>query len=222
MTQLPLEERTRIRRKSDRQVLDVDALHAVLDDALVAHVALVRDGLPVVLPVAVARDGDDLLLHGSTGAGLFRAAASPEGLAVSVAVTHLDGLVLARSVADTSMNYRSAVVHGVAHLVPVPERERALRVLTEHLAPGRWDEVRAPTRQELAATAVLRLPLALASVKVRAHGPSEDAGEDADVWAGVLPLALAAGTPRASALTRPGTAVPGSARRTAGRLRPAP
>ncbi|GAB7193631.1 pyridoxamine 5'-phosphate oxidase family protein [Kineococcus sp. NUM-3379] len=212
METLPLDERTRIRRKAERQVLDIAALHAVLDGALVASVGLVRDGEPLVLPMAVARDGGTLLLHGSSGAGLFRDAATAQGLPVSVCVTHLDGLVFARSAFATSMNYRSAVVSGLARVVPPGEREAALRVLSEHAVPGRWDEVRPPTHRELAATEVLRVPLDRASVKVRAHGPSEDPGdgEDHAVWAGVLPLAVTAGVPRPSPLTPPGTPVPAS------------
>ena len=214
MTSLPATERTRIRRRPERQVLDRNVLHAILDEARVAHVGVVRDGLPVVLPLACARNGEDLLLHGSTGAGLFAAAGTPAGLPVAVCVTHLDGLVLARSTFSTSMNYRSAVVHGTATPVPDGELEAALHALSEHLVPGRWDEVRPLTRRELAATRVLRVPLAEASVKVRAHGASEDPddGEDHAVWAGVLPLAVRAGPPQPSPLTPPGTPVPASVR----------
>ena len=185
----------RVRRLPERQVQDRSALHALLDEALVAHVGLVRDGVPVVLPVGCARDGDSLLLHGSTGGGLFRDAAA--GAQLAVTVTLLDGLVFARSLFDSSMNYRSAMIVGAATRVPEAEVPEALRVLSEHLMPGRWAEVREGTRREWAATMVLRLDLARASVKVRAHQASvePDDGEDRSVWAGVLPLALAAGAP---------------------------
>jgi nitroimidazol reductase NimA-like FMN-containing flavoprotein (pyridoxamine 5'-phosphate oxidase superfamily) len=194
---LPIDEQTRIRRLPERQRTEREELHAILDAGLVAHVAFVRDGRPVVIPFLYARDGDTLLLHGSTGGGLFL---SPEGIDVSVGVTHVDGLVFARSVFDSSANYRSVVVHGRAVAVPADEKEAALLVVSEHLMPGRWDEVRPSTRKELAATSILRIGLDRASVKVRAYGASEepDDGEDRAVWAGVLPLALVAGVPEPS------------------------
>ncbi len=214
-SELPLTGTTRVRRKPERQVLDRDALYAVLDEALVAHVGFVRDGRPVVLPLGLARDGDDLLVHGSTGGGLFVEAATPGGLPVSVCVTLLDGLVYARSAFNSSMNYRSAVIHGVATAVPAEEKLAALRVVSDHLLPGRWAELRPLTRQELASTAVLRVPLAQASLKVRASGPAEepDDGENHGIWAGVLPFALEPGTPQRSPLTPPGAPLPVSVRR---------
>ncbi len=156
-----------------------------MDTALVAHVAYVRDGAPVVLPFACARDGDWLLLHGSTGAGLLRACAA--GQPISAAITHLDGLVVARSTFDNSMNYRSAVVFGVPEVLAGAEQERALDILVDHLLPGRSAEVRRSSRKELAATSVLRVRLDQVSVKVRTGGPSvaPDDGEDRTVWAGV-------------------------------------
>lgn len=191
---LPVSSLTRIRRQAHRQVIDRVALHAILDDALIAHVGAVVDGHPVVLPMACARDGDSLLLHGSTGAGQLRACQGPQG--VSVCVTHLDGLVVARSVFDNSMNYRSAVIFGVPQPLEGGAKVAALERLTDHLLPGRRREVRPSTPKELAATLVLRLSLAEASVKVRC-GPATDPddGEDPGVWAGVLPLRLCAGAP---------------------------
>lgn len=185
---LPVTERTRVRRLRERQVRDREALYEILDGGLVAHVALCADGGPVLLPVAYARDADRLLLHGSTGAGLLRAAA--DGAAIAVAVTHLDGLVFARSIFDSSMNYRSAVIFGTAQALDGDERVDALRVLSGHLMPGRWDEVRPPTTRELAATLVLALPLDEVSVKVRTGGPSAEEAADPNVWAGVLPLGV--------------------------------
>ncbi|MBH0119069.1 pyridoxamine 5'-phosphate oxidase family protein [Rhodococcus sp. CX] len=207
-----MSERTRITRKPDRGTDDRTVLHRLLDDARVAHVGFVRHGYPVVLPMAFGRDGNRLFLHGSTGAGAFLAARS--GLEVSVAVTHLDSLVFARSTFDSSMNYRSAVVFGVATPVPGDEKEVALRAVTEHLMPGRWDEVRPPTVKELAATTVLELPLDEVSVKVRAAGPGESAddGEDHSVWAGVVPLRTVAGVPERSPLTDSAVPLPGSVR----------
>lgn len=207
-----MSERTRITRKPDRGTDARAALNSLLDDVRVAHVAFVRHGYPVVLPMAFGRDGIRLYLHGSTGAGAFLAARG--GLEVSVAVTHLDGLVFARSTFDSSMNYRSAVVFGHATPVPDNRKEAALRAVTEHLMPGRWDEVRPPSAKELAATTVLELPLDEVSVKVRATGPGEapDGGEDHTAWAGVVPLRTVAGTPERSALTDSAVPLPGSVR----------
>ena len=191
---LPLTDRTRLTRLRSLQSRDRRVLHEVLDAALVAHVAGVVDGAPVVLPVAHARDGDRLLLHGSTGGGLLRRAAAAAPL--SVAVTVLDGLVLARSLYDSSMNYRSAVVFGRATALPAADTAAALRLLSERLLPGRWDEVRPPTARELAATLVLALPLDEVSVKVSEGPPSDSDDPPPDVagtWAGVLPVRLVAG-----------------------------
>jgi uncharacterized protein len=192
---LPITERTRVHRLRDRQVRNRAMLDEILDTGLVAHVALCFDGEPVVLPVAYARDGDRLLLHGSSGAGLLRAAAG--GGPIAVAVTHVDGLVYANSMFDSSMNYRSAVVFGTAKVLDGDERLDALRALSEHLMPGRWDEVRTPTNRELAATLVLALPLDEVSVKVRTGGPSEAVDDNAG-WAGVLPLGVHTGEPVAA------------------------
>jgi nitroimidazol reductase NimA-like FMN-containing flavoprotein (pyridoxamine 5'-phosphate oxidase superfamily) len=190
---------TQITRLPERQRRDREALHDVLDCALVAHVGLVRDGVPVVLPLLHARDGNRLLLHGSTGGGLLRAAAAGEP--VSVAVTVVDGLVVADSLFESSANYRSAVVFGRCRVVPPEGRLEALRALSEHLLPGRWDEVRLPTPKELAATIVLELALDEASVKVRTGPPSPaDATaapppDGVPLWWGVVPLAQAPGEP---------------------------
>lgn len=218
---LPVTDRTRITRMPERQRTDRAELYGILDAALVAHVAIVRDSLPLVLPMGFGRGGDALYLHGSTGSGIFRAMAS--GTPISVTVTHLDGLVYARSLFDSSMNYRSAVVFATPTVVADADKEEALHAVSEHLMPGRWNEVRPMTKRELAATLVLRLPLDEASVKVRAHGASEDPddGEDRSVWAGVLPLHLAALAPMASALTPAGTRVSAAASASANRgIRP--
>lgn len=187
-------ERTAVRRLPELQVDDPAALHAILDEAHHASVGIQVDGQPFVLPMACARDGAHLLLHGSTGSRLMRALAS--GTPVCVSVTHLDGLVYARSAFESSMNYRSATVLGVAEQVPDTDKLRALEVLTEHLLPGRWAELRAPLAKELAATLILRVPLAEWSVKV-SDGFSDDPPEDLaqPVWAGVVPLRIVAGDP---------------------------
>jgi uncharacterized protein len=213
---LPVTERTRVRRLRERQVRDREVLYEILDSGLVAHVALCVDGGPVLLPVAYARDGDRLLLHGSTGAGLLRAAAG--GAPIAVAVTHLDGLVFARSIFESSMNYRSAVVFGTAKVLEGDERVDALRALSGHLMPGRWDEVRPPTTRELAATLVLALPLDEVSVKVRTGGPSADDASDPNVWAGVLPLGVRTHDAVAADDVPPGASPPDSLRAARRRL----
>jgi hypothetical protein len=189
--------RTRIRRLPEKAVTDRAALDAVLDAALVAHVGIVEDDQPYVLPMACARDEDRLLLHGSTGSRLLRLLTA--GAPCCATVTLLDGLVFARSAFESSMHYRSAMVLGVARQLDGDDALAALRILTEHLLPGRWDTLRAPTRKELAATAVLALPLDEWSVKV-SDGPPDDPAADLDagVWAGVLPLRTVTGEPVAA------------------------
>lgn len=171
---------------------DVAALHRILDAAKVAHVAFVADGGPVNIPVAAARDGDRLLLHGSTGSRLFRTLAA--GAEVCVTVTLLDGLVLARSAFQSSMHYRSAMIFGVP--VEVTDKVPALHAMSEAWMPGRWDTLRPPTSKELAATMVLSLALDEWSVKISAADP-DDPPEDLDqpVWAGVLPITTSYGEP---------------------------
>src|SRR5690242_6296000 len=156
-------ERTRIRRLRERGMTDRAELYAVLDAGLICHLGVIVKGSPVVLPTGYGRDGDTLYLHGSSANAALLAAA---GQQICVTVTHLDGLVCARSVFHHSMNYRSAVVFGTATFVrDEGERWQALRIITDHLIPGRWAAARQPTRKEMAATAVLSVPLTEASVK---------------------------------------------------------
>jgi nitroimidazol reductase NimA-like FMN-containing flavoprotein (pyridoxamine 5'-phosphate oxidase superfamily) len=183
--------RTMPSRSRERVGYDRAAVHAVLDEALICHLGVVADGEPLVLPTIHARVGDTLYVHGSTGAGVVRLAEAAGGqLAACVTVTLLDGLVLARSQFEHSMNYRSVVVRGRAELVDDPaERDVALRAIVEHVAAGRSSQSRPGNRKELAATAVLRLPLAEVSLKERS-GPPEDDPQDLSgpFWAGVLDL----------------------------------
>jgi len=218
MTDLPLTAQTRVRREAHHQVTDRAALYDVIDGALYATIAIVRDDRPVALPIGIGRDGDDLLLHGSTGSDFFRRIAA--GTPVCVTVTHLLGLKYARSLFDSSMRYRSAVVFGVASVVPADEKEAALLTLSEHLMPERSLEVRPMTGRELAATMVLRVPLAEASVKDNAGSmvETDDDGEDRGVWAGTLPLRVVTGDPVTSAQTVAGTPVPASVHRAAARV----
>lgn len=203
-----MSDRTRVRRLPDKQVRDRAVLDAVLDAGLVAHV-VVRDpgGQPYVVPVAYARDGDRVLFHGSRASRLFRALAAGEPTCLTV--TLLDGLVLARSVFESSMHYRSAMVLGVATPLGGVEKVAALERLTHHLMPGRWAEARQPSGKELAATLALALPLDEWSVKV-SDGPPADACDDIalPVWAGTLPLQESYGEPAAAPDLRDGLDVP--------------
>jgi len=196
-------------RKPDRFRTDRTDLYAVLDAGMICHFGLVRDGAPVVLPTGYGRIGDTLYLHGSTGAGWLR---SIDGAPVCVSVTHLDGIVYARSLMNHSMNYRSAVVHADARLVTDPdERWDALRAITEQLAPGSWDHARRPTAKELAATGVFAVDLTEAAVKIRT-GPPGDDEEDVAAggrWAGVLPVRTVFGAADPAPDLPAGTATPG-------------
>lgn len=188
-------ERTRLRRLPEKATTDRAALDAVLDAARVAHVAFVHDGSPVNIPTACARDGDQLLLHGSSGSRMMRELAS--GVPICVTVTLLDGMVLARSAFESSMHYRSAMIFGAATTVTGEAKLTALRTMSEAWMPGRWDSLRPARAKELAATLVLALPLTEWSVKLSAGDP-DDPPEDLDepVWAGVLPIVTSYGEPR--------------------------
>jgi nitroimidazol reductase NimA-like FMN-containing flavoprotein (pyridoxamine 5'-phosphate oxidase superfamily) len=185
--------RTQVRRLPDKQVADVAVLHSILDAALVAHVAVPQEHRLAVIPVGVARDGDRLLVHGSTGSQAFRTLAA--GVPTCATITLLDGIVVARSQFESSMHYRSAMIYGSFTPVPVEERAAALAVLAEHLLPG-LTGARPASAKELAATSVLALPLTEWSVKVSAADP-DDLEDDLDreVWAGVVPLRHTWGTP---------------------------
>jgi uncharacterized protein len=212
MPELSSTPRTALRRHRERGRTDRDDLYAVLDAGLICHLGVIANGVPRVLPTGYGRDGDTLYLHGSSANSTFMAGAGQD---VCVTVTHLDGLVCARSVFSHSMNYRSAMIYGVARLLTErDERVEALRVITEHLTPGQWSYARQPTAKELAATSALALPLAESSVKIRAGGPSDEP-EDyaADIWAGVVPVTVSFGEPEPDAELRPGIATPGHIRR---------
>ena len=206
-TPLSSTPRTTLRRHRERGMTDRADLYAVLDAGLICHLGVISGGVPMVLPTAFGRDGDTLYVHGSSANGAFGAA---DGQQVCVTVTHLDGLVCARSVFTHSVNYRSAIVFGTATMVrDEDERWQALRTITDHLIPGRWAAARQPTRKEMAATAVLSVPLTEASVKIRTGGP-KDEPEDLglDVWAGVLPVALTFGEPQPDQLLREDVTMP--------------
>ncbi len=209
MTTYSATERTTPTRSAHRMAYDAETVHAILDEALVCHLGYVVEDRPVVLPQLHVRIGSTLYLHGSTGARALRRAREG-GLPVSVTVTLVDGLVLARSHFHHSVNYRSVVAHGTATVVDdEADKRAALAALVEHIARGRASGSRAPDRRELAATAVLALPLVEVAAKVRT-GPPVDDDEDLALghWAGVLPIVTVPGTPVPAPELEPGAAVP--------------
>lgn len=188
-------ERTRVRRLPERGAYDRAVVHAILDAGFICHLGFAVEGQPYVIPTGYARAGDQIYIHGSSASRMIRTLS--QGVEVCLTVTHVDGFVLARSAFHHSVNYRSAVVLGRARLVTDPvEKMQALRAFTDHVATGRFDEVRMPSDQELKGTAVLALGLEEASAKVRT-GPPKDDEEDLalSVWAGVVPIVTSLGVP---------------------------
>ncbi len=205
-------ERSTPTRYRDRASYDRELVHSILDAGYVCHLGFLRDGAPVVLPTLYGRIGERLYVHGSTGSRPLRSAGREDGpgMPVCVTVTHLDGLVLARSAFHHSLNYRSVVVHGTAR--PVTEEDElraALDALVDQVVPGRAADSRPPTAKELAATAVLRIDLTEVSAKVRAAGPGDDEEDLAlPYWSGVVPVTTAYGTPVPADDLAPGIPVP--------------
>ncbi|TIC80051.1 pyridoxamine 5'-phosphate oxidase family protein [Nocardioides sp. GY 10127] len=191
---------TDVHRYSELQRFETQDLYDVLDAGIVAHVGYVRGDHAVMIPMNYARDGHSILVHGSTGAGFAKALRG--GVPLSVTVTLVDGLVFEPSLYDSTVNYRSVMAFGDAEVVPPEEKEEALRLLCEHLMPGRWAETPRPTRKQLAGTEVLRLPLDRSSVKVRTGGPGCDPVEG--TWTGHLPIRSVLGDP----VTQPGVTEP--------------
>jgi hypothetical protein len=201
--------RTRVVREPDRGVYDRQTVYNILDEGFICHVGFNVDGQPFVIPTSYGRAGDNLYIHGSAASRMLRSLDG--GIPVCVTVTLLDGLVLARSIFNHSMNYRSVVILGTATAVQDPtEKLEALRSLSEHILPGRWEDSRHPNERELKATTALRLPITEFSAKVR-QGPPIDDEEDYAfrTWAGVIPLQMIARAPAADArcpseITAPG------------------
>ena len=191
----PVTDRTRLVREANRAVYDRDAIYEILDEAFVCHVGFVAAGEPLVIPTMFARVGDNLYFHGSAASRMLRGLSC--GTPVCITVTLIDGMVLARSVFNHSMNYRSVVALGHAALIDDPvEKLHALQAFTEKLLPGRWDDARQPNEKELKATSILKLPLTEVSAKIRAGGVEDDADDYGfRVWAGIIPLRLAADAP---------------------------
>jgi uncharacterized protein len=204
--------RTRVVREAHRGVYDRETAYRILDEGFLCHVGFVGNGQPFVIPTSYGRHGHNLYIHGSAASRMLRH--MKEGVPVCITVTLLDGLVLARSVFNHSMNYRSVVVLGKATLVDDPrEKLEALRLLSEHIIPGRWADARQPNERELKQTSVLRVPIEEFSSKVRT-GPAIDDEEDYPfpVWAGVVPLEMKAGTPIDDEKLLPGQTRPEYAR----------
>lgn len=186
--------RNQVKRIPKRGHYDRATIYAILDDACVGHVGFAMDGQPFVIPTIYGRDGDTIYLHGATTSRML--VALEQGVPVCVTVTHIDGLVLARSAFHHSMNYRSAVLFGTARLVAGDEKLKALEVISEQILPGRWDEVRGPNAKEMKATAVLAMEIDQASAKVRTGPPGDDKEDyDLPIWAGVLPIKQVYGDP---------------------------
>lgn len=197
-----------VKRLPDRGKYDRESVYSIIDEALICHVAFVQDGRPFIIPTLHAREGDAILLHGATTSRLMQHVAA--GNEVAISMTLVDGLVLARSVSHHSANYRSAVVFGRGELVPDEGKMAALALLTERLLPGRWDDARQPNENELKATAVVRVPISLASAKVRTGPPGDDDEDLAlPVWAGVIPTRTAFMTPEPAPNLAADTPVPG-------------
>lgn len=198
---------TQIRRLPERAVGDRAGIYAILDDGFVCHAAYLREGLPVVIPTLYARDGDRLLLHGSNSSGLVRAVRNDSPL--SIGVTHIDGIVVARSGFHSSANYRSVVVHGPGRLLTGDDHERALDVIVDWLIPGRVTDIRKPTPSELKQTSVIAVDLGEVSAKVRTGDPKDDPDDlDSDAWAGVIPISAVFGEPIPAGDLAPGIVVP--------------
>jgi uncharacterized protein len=196
--------RTQVKRLPKRASYDKAQVYSILDEGRVCHVGFAVDGQPYVIPTGYARVDDGLYLHGSAASRMLRAL--DEGVPVCVTVTLVDGLVLARSAFHHSVNYRSVVVLGRARLVVDPdEKIQALRSFTNHLVPGRWEEVRPPNEQELKATSVLALPLSEVSAKIRTGQPLDDEEDySLPIWAGVVPVHTEWGEPISDARLMPG------------------
>jgi nitroimidazol reductase NimA-like FMN-containing flavoprotein (pyridoxamine 5'-phosphate oxidase superfamily) len=198
---------TRIRRLPEKAVSDIETIYQILDEGFVCHVAYLEPGRPVVIPTLYARRDDTMILHGSTGSGITRAVR--RGSPLSIAVTHVDGLVVARSGFNSSATYRCVVVHGYGRILQGQEHVDALDRTVEALIPGRLPELRRPTESEIRQTATIEVPLEEISAKV-SSGPPDDDEEDhaSDVWAGIVPLAMVAGPPVPDPTLREGINLP--------------
>jgi nitroimidazol reductase NimA-like FMN-containing flavoprotein (pyridoxamine 5'-phosphate oxidase superfamily) len=208
MSEFTPTERTQVKRLPKRGTYDRETVCSILDAGFVCHVGFNAEGQPYVIPTNYGRAGDTLYLHGSPASRMLRTLSG--GVPVCVTVTHVDGLVLARSAFHHSVNYRSVVILGIARLVEDPAAKmEAMRIFTEHVLKGRWNDVRRPSEQELKGTMVLALPLEEVSAKLRTGGPVDDEADYAlPVWAGVLPLETVAQPPQPDARLKSDTPLP--------------
>jgi len=208
MTHFQPTERTQVKRLPKRGRYDEETVFQILDSAFVCHVGFCVDGQPFVIPTNYGRSGNTLYLHGSAASRMLKTLSAE--VPVCVTVTHVDGLVLARSAFHHSVNYRSVVILGTARLVEDShEKMEALRIFTEHVVKGRWEQIRWPNEQEMKATTVLALPLEEVSAKVRTGGPVDDEPDYAlPVWAGVLPLETMPKTPEPDAARKADVPLP--------------
>ena len=207
--QFPVTNLNRIKRVPQRADYEKEGVYAVVDAALICHVGMVNDdGQPIVIPTIHARQGDNILLHGATTSRMLNYIGAGKPLCITI--THLDGLVLARSVFHHSMNYRSAVLYGRGKLLTDPEEKMAaLEIFTEKLIPGRWADARQPNKTETKATHIVSVPIDLASAKVRVGPPGDDEEDYAlDVWAGVLPMRTVFGALEADDRLKDGVSIP--------------
>ena len=199
----PVNSKNKVKRIPKRGFYDKPTIYSILDAAFVCHVGFVVDNQPFVIPTSYGRDGNKIYLHGATTSRMMKAL--KKGIPVCLTVTHIDGLVLARSVFHHSINYRSVVVFGTAHLVPNEEKLAALKVITNHILAGRWEESRQPIAKELKATTILSVEIDQASAKIRAAPPSDDKLDyDLPIWAGVVPLHKTWGQPEPDPLLKEG------------------
>jgi nitroimidazol reductase NimA-like FMN-containing flavoprotein (pyridoxamine 5'-phosphate oxidase superfamily) len=204
----PKTARNKVKRHPERGNYDAETIYPIVDEALICHVGFVQDNQPYVIPTLHARQDDTILLHGAKGSRLLRHIEA--GGEVCISVTLIDGIVLARSVFNHSINYRSAVIFGTGYRIEGDEAQlQALEIFTERLIPGRWQDARPPNAVELKQTTIVAVTIESASAKVRT-GPSRDSDEDLDlpVWAGVLPLRQQSGTPIADPCLNPGIELP--------------
>ena len=208
MKTYPISNRNRVKRISNNSDYSKETVHAIIDEALFCHLGIIHNGKPVVIPTIHARMGDHIVFHGSNASRLLKISNNNE---ICVTITLLDGLVMARSLFNSSMNYRSAVIFGKGEIIKDHnERMAAFKSITDHIAPGRWDDARQPNNSELKQTSVVRMPIDEASAKISV-GPPDDEDEDyaLDYWAGVIPINQTYGEPESDPILQEGITIPG-------------
>ena len=204
-----IDNKNKVKRVPSRGHYDQGTVYTILDAGMVCHVSFVLDSHPFIIPTLYGRSGNTIFIHGAASSRMIRNL--EQGVPVSLAVTHIDGLVLARSAFHHSMNYRSVVVYGKARLVEEARKNEALKVISDNCIAGRWEECRLPSDKELKATSVLEIEIEQASAKIRTGGPNDDKEDyNLDIWAGVLPYTTVVGEPIADVLLRENVTVPHS------------